>query len=129
MKKLTAEIANGEWHGTAAAMDLDTGDLERLLRTEGKMDRETETLVAIELYVGDDYGGRMRIPHVRGLLAEGRDSRHVQNTIRDNPDALPLRVQDVQVTMEEFVGLFRHLKVVLTRGDLKIDGRTYVERD
>jgi hypothetical protein len=129
MKKLTAEISNGEWHGTAAAMDLDTGDLERLLRTEGKMDRETETLVAIELYVGDDYGGRMRIPHVRGLLAEGRDTRHVQDTIRDNPDALPLRAQDVHVTMEEFVGLFRHLKIVLTRHDLKIDGRSYVERD
>ena len=129
MKKLTAEITNGEWHGTAAAMDLDTGDLERLLRSEGKMDRETETLVAIELYVGDDYGGRMRIPHVRGLLAEGRDDRHVQDMIRDNPDALPLRVQDVHVTMEEFVGLFRHLKIMLTRDDLKIDGRSYVEGD
>lgn len=129
MKKLTAEISNGEWHGTAAAMDLDTGDLERLLRTEGKMDRETETLVAIELYVGDDYGGRMRIPHVRGLLAEGRDSRQVQETVRDNPDALPLRAQEVHVTMEEFVGLFRHLKIVLTRDDLKIADRSYVERD
>jgi hypothetical protein len=129
MKKLTAEITAGEWQGTAAAMDLDAGDVERLLRSEGKLDREVETLVAIELYVGDDYGGRMRIPHVRALMAEGRDLRHVRDTIRDNPDALPLRAQDVHVTMEEFVGLFRHLKVVLTRSDLDVGGRSYVERD
>jgi hypothetical protein len=128
MKKLTAEITNGEWRGTAAAMDLDTNDLERLLRTEGKMDRETETLVAIELYVGDDYGGRMRIPQVRGLLAEGRDIRHAEETIRDNPDSLPLRTQEVHVTMEEFVGLFRHLRIVLTRSDLDIAGRPYHEQ-
>lgn len=129
MKKLTAEIATGEWLGTAAAQDLDTGDLERLLRSEGKMDREVETLVGIELYVGDDYGGRMHIPHVRALLAEGRDLQHAKETIRDNPDALPLRAQDVHVTMEEFVGLFRHLKIVLTRSDLAIGDRSYVDRN
>ncbi|MBK1670319.1 hypothetical protein CKO28_20035 [Rhodovibrio sodomensis] len=129
MTKLTAEIPNGEWHGTVAAMDLDSGDLERLLRTEGKMDRETETLVAVELSVGDGCSGRMRIPQVRGLLAEGRDTAHVQETIRDNPDALPLRAQEVHVTMEEFVGLFRHLKIVLTRSDLNLAGQAYVERD
>ena len=121
-------MAKGEWHGTAAALDLDTGDLEHLLRSEGKMGPETETLVAIEVYVGDDYGRRMRIPHVRGLLAEGTDTRHVQDTILDNPDALPRRAQNVHVTTEEFVGLFRHLKIVLTRSDLKVDGRSYVER-
>lgn len=128
MKTLKADVQSPDWHGTAQAADVDKGDLERLLRSEGLMDREIESLVAIELYVGEDYGGRMRVPHVRALMAEGRDHDQVAKATEKSGDAIPLRAVDAHVTMEEFVGLFKHFKVVLTRSDLELDGRPYEER-
>lgn len=125
MGRFKASVQYREWHGTAAATDVEKINLERLLRSEGKMDRETEFLVGVELYVGEDYGGRMRIPQVRALIAEGRSHDDVVAWLKRCDDPIPLRAVDVAVTMEEFAGLFKHLSLVLTRDGLGLEGREY----
>jgi hypothetical protein len=128
MKRLKAELDKAHWTGCAVAVNAEKGDLEHLLRSEGLMDREVESLVAIELYMGEDYGGRMQIPHIRALMADGRDSDRVVQTLAASGDTLSLRAVEAHVTIEEFVSLFKHFKIVLTRSDLDLDGRAYDER-
>ena len=129
MPKLTAKVDSIDWEGTIAAESADKGDVERLLRSEGKLDRESEYLVGVELYVGDDYGGRMRIPYVCALIAEGRDHDEAAENLESAGEPLPLRVEQVAVTMEEFVGLFKHFKLVLTRKDMNLAGRNYATHE
>jgi hypothetical protein len=127
MTRLSAELKRPDWIGDVVAVDADKIDLNRLLRAEGLLDRETESLVAIELYMGDDFGGRLRIPQVRALLAPGRDRTQVAEHLAETGDPVPLRAVEAHVTVEEFMSLFKHVKLVLTRGELELQGRSYVE--
>jgi hypothetical protein len=42
---------------------------------------------------------------------------------------IPVKRVEVELTLEEFMGLFKRFSVVLTKKGLDLDGRTYTSND
>jgi hypothetical protein len=124
MGMLKAGVTFGDWEGTASADNLDKNDISDLLEQRRLLDRKSELVVAIELYTAENHPGQpVRPPTVRAYIATGEGYDNIADWIRRTPDPLPLRQIEVELTHEQFVGLFKRFSVLLTRRGLNLSGR------
>jgi hypothetical protein len=128
MENLKAAVHYGDWEGTAAADHIDTGDVRDLLEAKGVL-ADDEFIIAVAFYVGENRPGRVQAPAVHVLIAQGGDYDTVAAWVKAMPDPLPLRRVDLELSTEEFLGLFKRFNVVLTRRGLDLTGRTFTTDD
>jgi hypothetical protein len=121
-----AGVQYGDWTGTAAADNADKNDLSDLLAAKKVFDRKKEFLLGASLWIGENHGGKVQPPHIAAIITP------LDNTYDDLLPKLkavngpiPVRRIDVEISLDEFIGLFKRFAVVLTTHGLGLEGREY----
>lgn len=131
MAYFKASVQYGDWHGTAAADDIapSSVSVRRYLREKGLI-KPNEFLVAAELFAAETHhNGQLAEPYIRAFLLEGADNyedvkkRLEELQARDEP--IPVRAVDINMSLGEFVGMFKRFAVMLTWQDLPLADREY----
>jgi len=119
MESFKASVQYGDWEGTAAADDGHQRTLQTYLQEKGLINPE-EFLVAASLYVSEVS------THVQAFVCpKAHDFESVKNALAAIAKPIPVREINVELTLEEFVGLFKRFKVMLTWHGLQLEGRGY----
>lgn len=126
METLKASVQYGDFEGTAAADEGSDKSLHQFLEEKGLISGG-EFLVGIRAYVGENFGGKAQRPWIRALIANGEGYDNVAAQI-DKADPLELTEREIDISIEEFVGLFKRFSVVLTKRGLDLTGRDYEEK-
>jgi len=120
-----AAVQYGDFEGTAAADRADKNDLGDYLRSNGLM-QAGEFLVAVELWVGENHGGKVAQPSIRALVVDAPDyDGAVRNVL--NQDPVPVRKIDLPISLDQFLGLFKRFAVTLTIRGGELGGKDYRE--
>lgn len=125
MTKVRASVQYGDWEGTAAADDDADIDLSDFLEKKGLYDREIEFLVAVEVLIGENHGGKVKPPYIRCLIQDKPDFDTVADHLAAQPDPLTFKSVDIELTLEEFIGLFKRFAVTLSRRGLNLTDREF----
>lgn len=126
MSNFKASVQYGDFKGTAAADNADGSyDLNRYLAEKG-FKKKNEFLVATSLWVGESAGGKLGHVHVAAYLYNQSDEHDTVKAALDAaPDPIPVRVVDLELSIEEYVSFFKRFSIMLTRPGLNIEGREY----
>jgi hypothetical protein len=119
-----ASVQYGDWEGGSAADGADKNDIGDLMRQRGLL-RDGEFIVGVRAFFGENHGGKVRGPHVEALVVSGGDYDSVKTMLAATPDPLPLRKVEVDMTPEEFFGLFKRFDLTISRRGLDLLGREY----
>jgi hypothetical protein len=125
METFTAGVQYDDWVGTAAADNAHPEDLAKFLEAKELLDRKTEFLVATSIWIGENNNGVVRPPYIDAFIAPRSDFESVAEHLKSEPDPLDLKRVHVELTLEEFIGLFKRFNVVLTKKGLNLNGRAY----
>jgi hypothetical protein len=123
-----AGVQYGDWKGTAAADDSDQTKIRQKLEQQGKI-KADEYLVGIELWVGENHHNRIdkQKIHIHAYVYDGtqRGDDLTRIISQLNGEPLPVRREDLSLSLEEFVGLFKRFAVTLTRSNLDLIDHEY----
>lgn len=126
MHTFRASVQYGDWEGTASADNGDEMSIESLLEDKGLINRDTEMLVGVEIWVGENHGGESKPPSIHCLIAERTGNfDNLAAKIKSASGPVTVREVDVELTMDQFIGLFKRFAVVLTRRGLNLIDRDY----
>lgn len=120
-----AGVQYGDWEGTAAADGAHMTSIDEYLESKGLLNNG-EFVLAITLWVGENHGGQLGSVFVRAFIYEGTNSHDTLKPILDQMTGpIPVREEKVEMTLEEFVGLFKRFDVMLTASGLDLEGREF----
>jgi hypothetical protein len=129
METFKASVQYGDWHGTAAADDVDpmATSLDRYLEEKGLI-KPGEFLLAATLWVGENSDNKIDNVFVKVFLLEGHQSvQEVEKTLRElRAEPVPVRKVSLELTLEQFVAMFKRFAVTLTYGKLPLENREFV---
>jgi hypothetical protein len=129
MSTLRAHVHYEDWEGTAAADVADKRNLRSLLEKNGAFDPETEFLAAIELSIWENQAATVEQAHIRALIAQKPPGENWGPQFKEERDSIPLRSVPIEMSIAEFLGLFKRFAVTLTTGGLGLTGRPYEVKD
>jgi hypothetical protein len=137
MPSFKASVQYGDWHGTAAADDIDPGARSgrRYLEEKGLV-KDNEFVVAIEFFIGEaHHNEKLPKPYIRAFVLEGvhkyEEAQKRLEELQAAREAVPVREISVDIPLEEFLGMFKRFSVMLTWQDLPLTDREYrvIEED
>ena len=124
-----ASVQYGDWKGTAAADNIDFYAFYKHLLGRGLIS-ETDFLVGIHLWIGENRPGVVQPPYVTAFLLEGIDNfESAEAALRSMRDPLDLKRVRVNLTLNEFMGLFKRFSIAIAARGLDITGREISSRD
>lgn len=126
MTTFRASVQYDDWEGTAAADDADRNAIRDLLRGSGDLS-DGEFLVGIELWLGEMHGNELERPFVHALIVDADNYEAAERKFEETEDPLPLKRVELDLSMEEFLLLFKRFAVSLVWKGLDLTGREYVE--
>lgn len=129
MESFVAGVQYGDWKGTAAADNADLKDIHELLRSKGAYDYTKEAVIGVRLWIGENHGGHVEAPYVTALIVDAAGYGDVPKLLASQDGPIPVKRVELELTLEEFMGLFKRFSVVLTKSGLDLDGRTYTSND
>jgi len=124
METFSASTQYGDWKGTASADRSDATTLSDLLLQRG-LRANNEFLVGAKLWVGENHGNKLAGVYVTAFLFNGTGFDDVSKAIADAGNALTLKKVDVDLTLEEFVSLFKRFAVSLSDPHFGLEGREF----
>ncbi len=86
---------------------------------------DNEFLVGIDIYSGENHGGKVGDPYVTAIVVEGSNSFDNVAQQLKSQDIAKVVNRRIELSNEEFLGLFKRLNVVLTRKGLDLTSREY----
>ena len=125
-----ASVQYGDWKGTAAADNAEFDAFYKLLLGKGLIS-ETDFLVGIHVYIGENRMGQVRPPYVTAFLLEGVDNyESAEAALRSMSDPLDLkRVRIENIALNDFLGLFKRFSIAISARGLDITGREILPRE
>lgn len=124
METFKASTQYGDWKGTSSADRSDATTLSDLLLRRA-LRTEQEFLVGAKLWVGENHNNKLAHVYVSAFLFDGTGFDNVSKAIANAGDALKLKKVDVDLTLEEFVCLFKRFAVSLSDPHLKLETREF----
>ncbi|MBF3417203.1 hypothetical protein ISF41_12615 [Burkholderia pseudomallei] len=124
METFKATTQYGDWTGTASADRSDATTLSALLLERG-LRTEEEFLVGAKLWVGENHGNKLAHVSVDAYLFNGTGFDDVSAAIADAGDALKLKRVSVELTLEEYICLFKRFAVSLSDPHFELEGREF----
>ncbi|CAN7501003.1 hypothetical protein [Mesorhizobium caraganae] len=115
----TAGVQYNDWKGTAAADEADNSSAQEFFRKRGVP--KDGFVVAIRAYY---LSIAPKIVSVRAVYADG-DGYDTVNSQVTSAETLQLKELDIELTFEEFFGLFKRFNIVFTSKDMGLEGREY----
>ncbi|WP_095780057.1 hypothetical protein [Mesorhizobium sp. WSM3868] len=123
MVKLKASVQYGDFEGTAAADDGHDQSFHNFLLDKGVLSKD-DFVVGVEIWVGENHGGPSNPPTIRALVAPAAGFDAFKGSLT-RQEKLRLREVEVELSFEEFFGLFKRFSIVLTKRGLELGGREY----
>jgi len=127
MERFHASVQYNDWIGSAAADNADRRSIGDLLRESGKL-REGEFVVGVKLYIGENHDGKVESPYISAQIVEKTDFDTVKEHISATRDPLLVKEVDIDISLDEFFGLFKRFAVTLTPRGLELPGREYATK-
>lgn len=125
MGTFRASVQYGDWHGTSAADDSDQRTLEEYLK-ERKLVKEDEVLIAASVHVENSHPEKLGYVFVRAFLFSGpQNVDELADALNLIGDSIPVRAVDLELTLADFVCLFKRFHVMLTWQRLPLESRSY----
>ena len=118
-----ASAEQPDWEGTAAADDADGVAIRKFLR-ERALISDTELIVGMKLLAGEAQGDA---PLVQVLVIDAVGHNSVAEILRRH-DTIILRTIDLDLSLAQFVGLFKRFSVAFTVPGLGQEERDYMAR-
>ncbi|MBN3738073.1 hypothetical protein [Burkholderia sp. Tr-20355] len=128
MATFKATTQYGDWKGSASADRADEVAITEFLRKNGQV-KDNEFVVGANLWVGENHAGKLGRTAVTAYVIDLDGHRTVPEAIAAAGDALQLRKVAVDVTLEQFLGLFKRFSVSLSAPELAIEGREFTESE
>ena len=125
METFRASVQYNDWKGTAAADDADQNSIRKLLRERGALS-DDDFLIGIELWLGEMHGDEVERPSVSALIIDAEDFEEAKRLLNETGDPLPVKRVELELSMEEFLLLFKRFAVSLSWQDFDLTGREYV---
>lgn len=119
-----ASTQYGDWTGSASADRADQMALVDLLREWGRLNAR-EFVVGAQLWVGENHNGKLGMTSVTAFAIDLEGHATVPEAIAAAGDGLTLRKIEVDVTLEQFVGLFKRFAVSLSAPEFRLEGREF----
>jgi hypothetical protein len=129
MQRFTASVQYGDWKGTAAADNSDpmAASVDRYLKKKGLL--KGGFLLAVQLFVGENHENKLSKPYIRAyVLEEQLDYEGVEKHLAElesQGEPIPVRELTIEMSLEEFVALFKRFEVMLTWHNLPLKDREY----
>lgn len=124
MNKFKASVQYGDWQGTAAADNADRVSLWKYLE-DHHLIQTGEFLIATSMWVGENHG-KLGSVFVRAYVyTKGNDFDTVKAALDATSGPIPVREIDLELTIEEFIILFKRFDLMLTRSGLDLTGREF----
>jgi len=128
MASFTASVQYDDFKGTAAADNADHTSLQEYLRNKALI-TAAEFVVGISLRIGENQGSRMAGVYVAAYVYDGANAFDTVKAQIAAQDPVEVRKIVLEISLEEFIVLFKRFAVILTPKGLGIDGRRFIERD
>lgn len=128
VEKFEAAVQYEDWEGSAVADNADLRDLHKLL-SERDLIKDNEFPVGIQFYVGEHFPGNDLNPSISVVVVGKSDYDSVEKFLNETPDPVPVRVIDLELTTEEFFGLFKRFSISISRSGLGFNGREYQRKE
>jgi len=122
MEIFGAAVQYGDWKGTVAADNIDPLGVQKLLRAKRLM-KKKDFLIGIHVWIGKNRPGQVQPPYVTALLLEGVDNYESAEAALQAPDPINVKAVKVELTLNEFTGLFKHFSIAMSPRGLDITGR------
>jgi hypothetical protein len=124
-----ASVQYGDWQGTVAADNADFMAFYNLLLGK-RLITETDFLVGIHVWIGENHGGHVKPPYITAFLLEGVDNyESAEVALREMSDPLDLKRVRIKLTLNEFLGLFKRFSIAISPRGLDITDREILPRD
>jgi len=124
-----ASVQYGDWQGTTAADNADFMAFYKLL-LEKRLITETDFLVGIHVWIGENHGGHVQPPYITAFLLEGVNNyESAEAALRTMSDPLDLKRVKIKLTLNEFLGLFKRFSIAISPRGLDITGREILPRE
>ncbi|VWD48196.1 hypothetical protein BCO18175_07405 [Burkholderia contaminans] len=124
METFKASTQYGDWKGSASADHSDATTLADLL-LERELRTRDEFLAGVELYIGENHNNSLGYTRVVAYLVDGAGFDNALQAIEQAGPALKLKKVDVDLKLEEFLGLFKRFSVTLSNPRLGLEGREF----
>lgn len=129
VEKFLAETQYPDWVGTAAAEnDVDSPHSIYSILKEQKRIGDDDRLVAVRLYFADRTEPGVRVPTIEAIVVALPPGEDLKEYLAIT-DPIPVRKLEHTITLQQFFDLHRRFDLVLTRGNLNIEGRRYEYED
>jgi hypothetical protein len=120
-KRMAASAQHCDWEGTVAADDADGVAIRKYLR-ERALISDKELIVGIKVLVGD---GQVDKPSVQVLVIDAVGYDSVTEILRAN-DTIILRKINLDLSLSQFVGLFKRFSVTFAVPGLEPEEHEYL---
>ncbi|MCZ6610048.1 MAG: hypothetical protein O7A66_08615 [Alphaproteobacteria bacterium] len=128
METFQANVQYNDWKGTAAADNADQNDIRKLLNERG-MISDDEFLIGIDLWLGEMHGQELAGPGAYALIIDAKDYREAERKLNEAHDPLSFKRVRLDLSMEEFLLLFKRFAVSLSWKGFDLTGHEYVAID
>jgi hypothetical protein len=124
-----ASVQYGDWRGTAAADNAEFYAFYKLLLGK-RLISETDFLVGIHVWIGENHEGQVQPPYITAYLLEGVSNyESAEAALRSMSDPLDLKRVRIKLTLNEFLGLFKRFSIAISPRGLDITGREISARE
>lgn len=125
MGRFTAHVQYDDWTGTAAADAADVRDIRKFARENGLL-ADDEFLVGFEFYSGGQTAAGSAYFSARIFVIPASNFEEATAEI-STKQPLPVQVRELNLSIDQFFGLFKRFDVVLTQKGLSLDGQEFEE--
>ncbi len=123
---MKASVHHSDWDGTAAAEDADGVTIRKYLEDRSLLSNG-ELIVGLKLSVGENVSGQLAEPVIQVLVLNTAGYESVEAVIREN-ETIILRKIDLDLSIMQFIGLFKSFSVAFTVPGMGLEERAYVAR-
>ena len=99
-------------------------EIHTMLRNSGALS-SGEFLMGVELWLGEMHGGELERPSVKALIIDAEDYEAAERILNESEGMPPVKVIELDLSMEEFLLLFKRFAVSMSWQNLDLTGREY----
>ncbi len=81
--------------------------------------------MGVELWLGEMHGDELKRPSVRALVVDAENYEAAEQKLDTTMDSLPVKMIEMDLSMEEFLLLFKRFAVSMSWQGLDLTGREY----
>ena len=111
-----------DWKGDVAADNADMQGIRDLMKERGLLS-DNEFLVGVYLWLGEMDGSKLERPFVYAYVIDADKYENAEKTLKETSGPLRVKKVDLDLSMEEFLLLFKRFSLAISLKGLDLMGR------